>query len=170
MIENDIERIEKKIDLFFKILLNLKIKPIGHLYNRKYIDNYIDELVCVYDLAAEKDIINDYPTQDEIQKWKNSLNTELDGLKQDYENGNLLVKEQTVAKILIKDLGYKLGQISKLSENKKKFEDKNTETYKINLFRDLQVKLGIIEEYDNYGYRKLVREKDNLKKKYTRFN
>lgn len=53
MIENDIERIERKVDLFLKILLGLKIRRIGHLYNRKYIGDYIEELVVVYNLSAE---------------------------------------------------------------------------------------------------------------------
>lgn len=141
MIENDIERIERKVDLFLKILLGLKIRRIGHLYNRKYIGDYIEELVVVYNLSAERDIIDNYPTQKELQNWKTNLNYELIKLKQDYEIGNFLAKEQDMIKIKVKDLGNKLEQISKLSENKRKFEDKNTEIYKIDLFRDLQMNL-----------------------------
>jgi len=87
MIENDIERIERKVDLFLKILLGLKIRRIGHLYNRKYIGDYIEELVVVYNLSAERDIIDNYPTQKELQNWKTNLNYELIKLKQDYEIG-----------------------------------------------------------------------------------
>jgi len=164
MIENDVEKIGKKVDLFFKILLGLKIKPVGHLYNRKYIDNYIDELISVYNLSAEKDVIDNYPTQEEIQIWKRKLNNELIKLKQDYGEGNFLAKEQDMIKLRIKYLENKFDQMSKLPKNKEKFDDKNTELYKIDLFKDLQVKLRITEEYDNYNYRKIIREKDDLKK------
>ena len=164
MIENDIEKIGKKIDLFFKIILGLKVKPVGYLYNRKYINNYIDELVPVYDLSAKKDVIDNYPTQEEIQCWEKELNNDYIKLKQDYTGGNFLAKEQDRIKLRIKYLENKLDQMSKLSKNKEKFDNKNTELYKIDLFKDLQMKIGIIEEYDNYNYRKIIREKDNLKK------
>lgn len=164
MIETEIEKIGKKIDLFFKILLGLKIKPIGCLYNRKYIDNYIDELTLVYDLSVEKDVIDNYPTQEEIQSWEIRLIGELSKLKQDYGEGNFLTKEQDAIKLRIRFLGNKLDQMSKLSKNKEKFDDKNIELYKTDLFIDLQKKLGITEEYDNYNYRKVIREKDNIKK------
>jgi len=164
MSEKDIERTEKKVDLFLKILLGLNIPRIGHPYNRKYIDNHIDELTPVYNLFAERDVIENYPTQEKIENWENKLKHELDKLKQDYEHGNFLAKEQDTIRMRIKDLGNKLEYLTKLSKNKENFEAKNTELYRINLFMDLQEKLGITEKYDSHSYRKLIRKKDDLKK------
>lgn len=164
MIENDVERTEKKVDLLFKVLLGLKVKHIGYLYNRKYIENYMDDLIPIYDLFVKKDIIENYPTQEEIQKWERKLHNEHIKLKQDYGEGNFLAKEQDTIKLRMRYLENKLDQMSKLSKNKEKFENKNIELYNINLFKDLQTKLGITREYDRYSYRKIIREKDNLKK------
>lgn len=163
MTEKDIERTEKKVDLFFKILLSLKFKHI-HLFHRKFMDGFINELIPVYNLYAEKEVISNFPTQEKIQNWENKLNYELDRSKQDYLNGNFLANEQDIIKMRIKDLGIKLESLSKLSENKEVFDEKSVELHRIGLFMDLQKKLGITEEYDSFGYRKLVKEKDNLKK------
>ena len=166
MIENDIERIEKKVDLFFKILLGLKVDIVGYnhnLYSRKYIDDYIVDLIPVYGLDAEKDTIENYPTQETIQDWEKKLNDKLVRLKQDYGQGNFLAKEKDAIKTKIKYLGNKLDRLLELSNTKLKFEIKNIEVHSINLFRDLEKKLGITEEYDSYGFRKLIREKDVLR-------
>lgn len=153
MIENDVERIEKKVDLIFKILLDLKVVDTG----------YIEDLIPVYDLIAKKDTIENYPTQDEIQDWENKLNDELNRLNQDYKQGNFLSKEKDKIKQRRKYLEEELIRLLKLSNNKLKFDNKSIETYKINLFKDLEDKLGVTGEYDKYSYRKLIREKDNLK-------
>jgi len=155
---------EKKVNLFFKILLSLNVPRIGHPYNRKYIDGYIDELIPVYNLFAEKDVIDNYPSQEKIENWKRKINNELIKLKQDYSSGTILIKEQDSTKARIKVLENKLSYLLNLSGNKKIFEKKNTELYRINLFKDLQKKLGITEEYDTYGLRRLNRRKDELKK------
>ena len=166
MIEDDVKRVERKVDLFFKVVLGLKMHIAGHdhnLYSRKYIDKHIADLIPVYDLSSEKDTIENYPTQETIQTWERKLNTELVRLKTDYKQGNFLAKEKDEIKTNIKNLGNKLDRLLELSNNKLKFESKSIEIHKINLFRDLEKKLGITKEYDSYGFRKLIREKDTLK-------
>ena len=69
--------------------------------------------------------------------------------------------------IRIKLLKEKSEDLSKLSENKQKFEDKSEELFKIDLFIDLQEKLNIKETYGIYNHKKLVKlikEKKILKK------
>lgn len=163
MIENDLERTEKKVDLFFKIFLGLHISYTDPS-NRKYMNTYIDELKEVYDLSAKKDIIESYPTPDKIKSWKHRLNSKLEELKRNYKDGNFLSYEKNIVKLGIKDLENKFERLLELSKNKEKFENKNTQIHTYNLFNDLQKKLGIPID-DGYVYRMLVNKKDDLRNK-----
>ncbi len=72
MNEKDINRIEKKVDLIFKILLELSVEYIGRPYDFEYLKRFKNEIITVFDLPiAEQKKLEDiikFPDQKDIEK------------------------------------------------------------------------------------------------------
>lgn len=146
MSEEDIKRFEKKVDLLYKILLELRIPDFGAPYDQSYINTFMDELIPLFGLSAEKEEIKGLFTQEDISKRGMELQNELKKLKKIYENGDFLAKEEETIKNKIEDLTNKLKELSEISALYNKVRDKNKEIYENGLFIDLQRKVGVSEK------------------------
>lgn len=159
LIVKNINRIEKKVDLLYKILLELYIGDVGHPYNQEYINNFMDELIPLFGLSAvEVDL--DIPSiqKETMQELKNKLETELSRLKKIYESGNFLAKEENTIKDKISDITSYLetwdwdkdesGVVEGLIWWKEDIINKSKRVYEESLFLDLRKKLGV-----SYSYR-----------------
>ena len=147
MSEKDIKRIEQKVDLIFKILLELNIYDVGYPYNQDYINNFIDELTPLFKLSAEKEKIKpESPTQEEIKELTNDYKSELEQLKKDYEKGNYLAKEGNEITTKIRDLKKHIEELPKILHSRERIEDIHQQIYEIHLFWDLRKKLGLIKK------------------------
>ncbi len=187
MSEENIKRIEKKVDLLYKILLELNIDYDfngGHPYNQDYIYNFMDELIPLFGLSAEEIEIERLPTQKEINELKSRLETKLSRLKNIYENGNFLAKDEDKIKNKIEEITDYLGcwdddwdssgVVAGMFKNQEEITNKNKQICERSLFVDLKKKLGldvgnayISYEEDYVGERKrinLIEKRDTLKK------
>jgi len=156
MTEEDIKRIEKKVDLLFKILLELNIDNVssGHPYNQKYISKFMDELIPLFGLSAEKGKIKpESPTQEEIKELVNDHKKELEQLEKEYEGGDYLAKEKDEITTKIRDLKEYIEELPKILHSRERIEEIYQQIYEIQLFWDLRKKLGLIKEQ---SYEKLT--------------
>lgn len=151
MSQEDIERIEKKVNLLYQILLTLEVDSgsDGNLNKEESFSVFMEELIPLFNLSAEKEMI-EFPSEEETEKEKKELESTLEKLEKDYENGNFLAKEENKIKKKIEDLTDKLEELSKISEFRKEVDDKNKELYEIILYQDLRRAVGLGD------YRKLM--------------
>jgi len=192
MSEENIKRIEKKVDLLYKILLELHIDYDfgGQPYNQDYINSFMDELIPLFGLSVEEIEIERLPTQKEINELKSGLETELNRLKRIYESGNFLAKEENKIKNKIEEITeylrcwdydwdcYSSGIVAPefCFKSKEEITNKNKQIYERSLFVGLKKKLGLDvgnayayiphEEDYNKGYESftLIEKRDTLKK------
>ena len=154
MSEEDIKRIEKKVDLLFKILLELNIYEVGYPYKQEYINNFIDELIPLFELSAEKEKIKTkIPTQEEIKGLANDYIKELEQLEKKYEKGDYLAKEENEITTKIGDLKKHINDLPKILHSCVRIEEIHQQIYEIHLFWDLRKKLRLNKEQ---GYESLT--------------
>jgi len=190
MSEEDIKRIEKKVDLLYKILLELYIDELdGHPYSREYINNFMEELIPLFGLSGVEVKIEKLPTPKEIKELKNRLVSNLSRLKEIYESGNFLAKEEDKIKNKIEEItGYlqcwdddwdSSGVVAGMFKSEEEIINKNEQIYERSLFADLKKKLGLGVESvymaweGDYGGEKklinLIEKRDTLKKELKDF-
>lgn len=181
MSEEDIKRIEKKVDLLYKILLELKVDYIGYPYDQEYINKFIDELIPLFGLSGiEIDI--EFTQSETMEELKNKLETELSRLKKVYENGDFLAKDENTIKNKIENITDYLqtwdwdvdesGVVEGILSQKEDIINKSKNIYEISLFVDLKKKLGLLYKQDIIGHKifyssiidDLIREIDIAKK------
>ena len=169
-----LEKIEKKVDLLYKILLELYVDYVGHPYDQKYINNFMDELIPLFGLSAEEIEIEILPTQKEINELKSRLETELSRLKKVYESGNFLAKDGDKIKDKIANITNYLQEWDVCVDEwilapKEDIISRSEDICKISLFVDLKKKLGLgvgntYISYDKDGAFDLIERRDTLKK------
>lgn len=174
MSEKDVKRVEDKVNLLYKILLELEVDTIGHPYSRDYILNFMDELIPLFNISVKKEIIKDLPDYKVMGKNLQKITDENLKLKKDLEDGNYLAKDEEKSKRKIKNLTDRIEIYQKIFNVRKNIKDSNTNIYNIRLFEELKNKLRIeeIEEIydDGYGiHRKSdlensLKERDDLQK------
>ena len=152
MSEEDIKRIEEKVDLLYKILLELEVDDIVP-YNEEYINNFMDELIPLFGLSAEEVEIEKLPTPKEINELKSRLETELSRLEKIRDSRDFLTKDEVKIYDKIEDIEDYLecwnndwdssGVVAGMFKIKEDIMYKNTQIYKRNLFIALNKKLGI---------------------------
>ena len=173
------------MDLLYKILLALYIDDVGHPYSQEYINNFMDELVPLFELSGiEADIDLPSTQKETMEELKNKLETELSRLKKVFESGNFLAKDEKTIKNKISDISSYLedwdlawdesGVVEGIFKTKEEILNKNKQIYERSLFADLKKKLGLgvgdvyfSWEEDYSGERKwinLVEKRDTLKK------
>ena len=154
MSEENIERIEKKVDLLYRILLELYIDEVGHPYS-----NFMDELVPLFELSGiEVDIDISFIQKETMQELKNKLEAELSRLEKIYESGNFLAKKKStimnkrwdISKCLRAWDGWhnEYGVVKSIYGAKEYIINESKSVYEESLFQDLRKKLGV-----SYSYR-----------------
>ena len=147
MSEENIKRIEKKVDLLYKILLELYIDDFGHPYSQRYINKFMGKLVPLFGLSAKKGkIIPEDPTQEEIKELTNDYKSELEQLEIKYEKGDYLAKEKNEITTKIRDLKKLIEEIPNILHSRARIEEIYQEIYEVHLFWDLRKKLGLPKE------------------------
>ncbi|KKN47730.1 hypothetical protein LCGC14_0659990 [marine sediment metagenome] len=148
MNEENIKRIEKKVNLLYKILLE-KSYDKDYSYNQKYINGFMNELIPLFELSAEKEKIKpEIPTPEEIKKLLKDYISESEQLKKDYEKGDYLAKEKNEIITRIGDLKENIKELADIFHTHKRIEDIHQEIYETHLHWDLRKKLGLIKEQD----------------------
>ena len=145
MSEEDIKRIEKKVDLLYKILLELNIDDVGYPFNQRYINNFIDELILLFGLSKEK-IETKFPTQEDIKRVENDIKSHLEQLEKKYEKGDYLAEEEHKIITDISDLKRYIEKLPISPQSRERIEDIYQQIYEIYLFWELRKKLGLIKE------------------------
>ncbi|MFX0029721.1 MAG: hypothetical protein ACFE8B_10965 [Candidatus Hermodarchaeota archaeon] len=147
MNDKDLERIEKKIDLLFKILLELNVEHIGYPYDFKYLSNHGEEIRAFYSLDIEKERHRiQFPSKKEVDETQ----TKLEKLQKKYTDGDYLAKEKQEIEDQIKSLEEKLEEFEKFNKNRKIIEEAlikvNNELFKIETYLALRRELGLSEK------------------------
>ena len=166
MSEKNIERIEKKVDLLYKILLELNVDYVGHPYDQEYINRFMSELVPLFGLSGvETDI--EITQKETIKELENNLKTELSRLKKIYESGDFLAKDEDKIKNKMGDITSYLQEWDVVVDEwilagKEDLINKSKDLYKKGLFLDLKKKLGLLDKSSMING--LIREVNDSKK------
>lgn len=173
MSEKNIKRIEKKVDLLYKILLELNVDYVGYPYNQEYINKFMDELIPLFGLSGvEMDI--EITQKETMQELESKLKTELSRLKKVYESGNFLAKDGDKIKDKIANITNYLQEWDvyvneRILAPKEDIISRSEDICKRSLFVDLKKKLGLCVgntyiSYDEDGAFDLIERRDTLKK------
>ena len=157
MNEEDIKRIEKKVDLLYEIILRLNVDDNNHINNEEVINYVIDDLIPLFNLSTEKEAI-EIQNQEEIWELIRKCKGELEQLEKDYEKGNFLAKEEGKIKKKIKELTNDLEVLASISKSHRGLKKLNKKLYELLLFHDLRKRIGIKR------YSKVLRTNDYLTK------
>jgi len=165
MSEEDIKRIEKKVDLLYKILLESDVVGyvdyLGHPYNQKYgINKFMDELIPLFGLSAvEADLDIPPILKETLKELKSKLETELSRLQNIYKSGNFLAKDEDIIKNKIADITDYLecwdlawdesGVVEGIFKTKDDIMYKIKQIHERSLFMDLEKKLGLDIDTEN---------------------
>lgn len=146
MNDKDLERIEKKIDLLFKILLDLNVDEIGYPYDFRYLGRYGEEIRLLYNLDIEKERHKvKFPNKEEIK----DIRTKLEKLQKRYEEGDYLAKEKQKVEDQIAQLQKELQKLENFVKNRKKIEEAlnrvNYEVCEVKTYIELRKKVGLSE-------------------------
>lgn len=116
MSENNIKTIEKKVDLLYKILLNLNVNyEIGYPYDMDYLWNFNDELISAFNLDVKEDYINfDFKVLEGFSEKKKKL----DSLMENFNKGNYLAKDKNTLQNEIKLLQTNVNLLENIDENR----------------------------------------------------
>lgn len=168
MSQEDITRIEKKVNLLYQILLKLEAYDTS-LNIREVFHGFMNELNPLFNISAEREGIEKVPSQEEMDKWKNLLENRLMKLEEIYNNGNYLAKEEDEIKNKIGDISSYLREwdeiINNIRSDYKEIEDKNKDIYGRNSLMNLEKKLGSLDKLNTSYLESLIKERDILKKK-----
>ena len=159
MSEEDIKRIEKKIDMLYKIVCGIG----GHEVENPICDNdYLDELVPLFNFSINTNLIEKYEKVVKLLmiefKKGEEMKNKLDKLENDYKTGNFLEKEKDKMKETVGNQREKYRALNKLAESfqrnrydKKEFRGKF-------LWLSMKEKLGVISSEDYIKHKKLLEE------------
>lgn len=127
MSEKDMNRIERKVDLIFKILLNKYVDYIGHPYDFEYLEQFKDEIISLFDLPiSEPDKLENlikFPSQEDIKKKENELNNEIELFKK----GEYLAKDRYDLVKKLYEIKDQVDEMIILDKNREKIKKKYEE-------------------------------------------
>ena len=147
MTEDQLKRIEAKIDLLYKILLNLEVDTIGHPYDHKYLKGFSNELVDLFSIELSPlDNVQEKLVSKLRADFK-ELETKYFQLKSKFEEKNYLAKDEIALKSELGNLEENYLKIQELNENVNLLEEiileLNQVADSIILYVKLHEKLGI---------------------------
>ncbi len=150
MTDIDLERVEKKVDLILKVLLDLNLPDVGYPYDYDYLCNYNEELALLYNLNVAKDKYKiQIPAIEELEETESKLRN----LQEKYKAGNYLAKDKEDIKKQIDKLNIRYSLLCRFQENRKKIEkalkEVNNDVYNIQTYLELRKKVGLPEIREN---------------------
>ena len=160
MSEEDIKRIEKKIDVLYRIVSGIEglevINPISKI-------DYLDELVPLFNLSVQTNLFEEFEKvrkllMVEFEKAE-EVKSKLDKLENDYRTGNFLEKEKDKMRGMVSNQSYKYKALNKMAEHfQRELYDKKRFRGRF-LWLNMRKKLGAILPEDYTIHKKeLVKE------------
>ncbi len=159
MSEEDIKRIEKKIDMLYKIVCGIG----GYEVENPICDNdYLDELVPLLNISVDTNLFEEYEKVVKLSmiefKKGEEMKNKLDKLENDYETGNFLKKEGDKMQKMIRNQNGKYRALNKMAERfQRSIYDKERFRGKF-LWLNMKEKLGVISSEDYIKHKKLLEE------------
>ena len=159
MSEEDIKRIEKKIDMLYKIVCGIGgyevINPICD-------DDYLDELVPLLNISIDTNLFEEYEKVVKLLmiefKKGEEMKNKLDKLENDYETGNFLKKEGDKMQKMIRNQNGKYRALNKMAESFQRNINDKKEFRRRFLWLNMKEKLGVISSEDYIKHKKLLEE------------
>ena len=147
MTEDQLKRIEGKIDLLYKILLKLDVDMIGHPYDHKYLKGFSNELVDLFSIELSPPDNVQEKLVKKLRADSKELETKYSQLKSKFEEKNYLAKDEIALKSELENLEENYLKIHELNENVTLLEEiileLNQVADSIILYVKLHQKLGI---------------------------
>ena len=141
MSEEDLKRIEKKVDILYKLLFEFGEKGEEGDIPTLFRDS-LDELIPLFKLSVKKE---------EFIKIKGRpqdiIKSELEKLENSFNQGNYLAKDEKKIQIKIDGLKEELEKANIGQNNKEQIERLNKEIHEIRLYQDFRKKMGRKTEY-----------------------
>jgi len=157
--EEDIKRIEKKIDVLYKIVCGIE----GYdMHNPIYDIDYLNELIPLFNLSIETKLFEEYEKIKkllvvEFEKAEEVIK-KLDKLENDYRTGNFLEKEKDKIREMVSNQKEKYKALGKMVEHLKRVVYNKKEFRRSFLWLNLREKLGRVLS-ENYIENKKELEK-----------
>ncbi len=151
----DIKRIEKKVDLLYRILLSLNIPEVEGPYDQSYMSDFMTELIPLFNLTGdsgiERSIIKEIISLEELDEWDRETKEKLAKLEKTYKAKEYMAKDEGEIISKIRSLSKLLSGLTEIRDARNKFiyklekelkDDKGDERM-IKLFFELQSKVGL---------------------------
>lgn len=155
MSEEDIKRIEKKIDVLYKIVCGIEgievINPISGV-------DHLDELVPLFNLSVDTKLFEEYEKVEKLllvefekaEEVKNKLGV----LENDYKTGNFLEKEKDKMWEMVNNQRRKYKALNKMAEHIERVIYDKKEFRRDCLWLNIREKLGLISPEDYIKHKK----------------
>ena len=148
MSENNINRIERKVDLLYKFLLDLYVPDIGLPYDMDYLWEFSDEIISVFNLDVKENYLNfDFKGIEELAEKKNKIKSVIDA----FDKGNYLAKEKDALQNEIRLLRTQVDLLEEIDNNREQIKETikklNTNVLqKMSMYTAFRKKLGLHPE------------------------
>ena len=173
MSEEEIKIIGKKVDLLYRILLELKDSDGGHPCRQEYITKFMEELIPLFELSPiEVDIDLTSFQIEPIQELEIKLRTELSRLEKIYKSKEFLAKDEYKLMSKRKDITRYLRDWhtrgidpeDSILTLKEWVISSYNDILKTSLFLDLKKKLGL--SYESPVIKELIERMNDIKKEF----
>ena len=150
MSEENIKRIEKKIDVLYKI-----VSGIGGLDVENPISDidYLDELIPLFNISIDTKLFEEYEKVKKLLiiefEKEEEVKKKLDKLENDYRTGNFLEKEKGKIREMVSNQKEKYKALGKMAEHLKRVVYDKKEFRRSFLWLNLGEKLGKVSS-ENY--------------------
>ncbi|KKK50368.1 hypothetical protein LCGC14_3125730, partial [marine sediment metagenome] len=138
MSEEDIKRIENKVDLLYKYLFELgEEDDVPILF-----EEFLDELIPLFNLSSKNEEFIKIE-----ERPQNIIKSELEDLESSFKQGNYLARDERKIQIKIDALKEELEKAKIGQYNKEQLENLNKEIHKTLLYQDFRKKMGSTTEH-----------------------
>ena len=160
MSEDDIKRIEKKIDVLYKIVSGIGgIEVVNPISN----DDYLDELVPLFNISIDTNLFEEYEKVRKLLmvefKKGEEVKNKLDKLENDYRTGNFLEKEKDKMREMVSNQSYKYEALNKMAERFERDMNDKKEFRGRFLWLNMREKLGVISPGEYVIHKKELEER-----------
>ncbi|HME54128.1 MAG TPA: hypothetical protein VKM55_18025 [Candidatus Lokiarchaeia archaeon] len=140
MEEEILQRLEKKIDLLYKLVLNAKCSKVDHL----------SDLISIYDVQKDLEALKEAflltetrvgiepPSNSEIE----SVQDEIHALQAKLDNGYYMKKEESMLKDQMLSLQQKISEMQRLKIGLPEIQKKEQLNYQERLYQEFLDKIG----------------------------
>ena len=152
MSEGDLQRLEKKIDLLYKLVLNAKCSKVDQLSDLISIYDVQKDLEALKEvfLLAETPVGIEPPSTSEIE----SVQDEIHALQAKLDNGDYMKKEESMLKDQMLSLQKKISEMQRLKIGLPEIQKKERLDYQERLYQEFLDKIGADKVKDKRFHRR----------------